>query len=108
MTVFEDVASERKDHRRVVWSLHDVFVRPCRRISPGEDPRRAVDEASNVVRKRLHRSRSFGIPQPEPFLYSGAFGGRRALPSAFRSWSFEDELKCIAFIISGLMGADAE
>jgi len=39
-------------------------------------------------------------PQPEPFLYSGAFGGRRALPSAFRSRSFDDELKCIVFIIS--------
>ena len=34
MTVLEDVASERKDHRRVVWRLHDVFVRPCRRVSP--------------------------------------------------------------------------
>lgn len=58
MTVLEDVASERKDHRRVVWRLHDVFVRPCRRVSPGEGPRRGVDEGSDVVRKRLHRSRS--------------------------------------------------
>src|SRR5437773_10149701 len=63
MTVFEDVASERKDHRRVVWRLHDVFVRPCRRISPGEGPRCGVDEGSDVVRKRLHRSRSIWYPR---------------------------------------------